>query len=167
MIRNIIIKFCTVLGLLFLSLTSLALDKEELIYIEADAINYEYKKGIVHYDGHVHATQGNTSLIADHMMVYYDQHHKIKQVDAHGKLAQYKTLVHEDKDQLTASAEKITYYPLIGQVVLRNQGMINYNNGVFTGPIILYDMKNQVISSRPNQSSQAKIVLEPIKDLKT
>lgn len=138
----------------------------EKIYIEADSIKYDFKKGIVFYDGHVHATQGATDLQAENMVVYYNKNHKIKQVDAFGKLAQYKTLVHEAKDQLTASAEKISYYPLANNVILRNQAVINYNNSVFTGPVIFYDMTSKVITSHPNQSSQAKIILEPIKDLK-
>lgn len=166
MILSIITRCLIVSILLFHCLSYGAIDNEKLIYIEADSIKYEYKKGIVYYDGHVHATQGATKLLADKMIVFYNEHHKIKEVKAIGKLAQYQTLLHEDKDTLTASAEEITYFPLIGQVILQNQGKIIYNNSVFTGPVITYDMKNQLISSRPNQNSQAKIMLEPIKDLK-
>lgn len=152
---------------LLIPLRILAQENQELIYIEADNIKYEYKKGIVYYNGHVHATQGCTNLLADKMVVHYNQDHKIKEVDAFGKLAQYKTLVHNDKDQLTASAEKIIYYPLANNVVLKDQAVINYNNSVFSGPYIFYDITNQVITSHPSVNSQAKIILEPIKNLKT
>lgn len=166
MILKNVTKWIILLSVTILSCLKAYAEETDQIYIEADSIRYEYKKGIVYYDGHVHATQGVTDLQAENMVVYYNKNHKIKQVDALGKLAQYKTLVHENQDQLTASAEKISYYPLANNVILRNQAVINYNNSVFTGPVIFYDMTSKVITSHPNQESQAKIMLEPIKDLK-
>lgn len=166
MILSIIIRTLGSLLILLWSSMSLALDRTQLISIEADLIKYEYKKGIVHYDGHVHATQGETNLQAEQMIVYYNKQHKIKQVDAIGKLAEYHTRVHNNQDVLVASAETIVYYPLVGQVILKNQATVTYNKSVFTGPYIVYDLNKQIISSRPSAMSQAKITLEPIKELK-
>jgi lipopolysaccharide export system protein LptA len=135
------------------------------INLEADNVKYEYKKGIVYYKGHVQASQGSTKLKADEMTVYYNDQHAIKEVVAIGNPAQYNTLVHEDHDQLTARARRISYYPLAGKVILEQQAIINYNNSVFSGPYIFYDLKNQEITSHPQKDSQTKIVLEPIKNI--
>lgn len=150
--------------LLFLPLLSLAASKES-INLAADNIKYEYKRGIVYYKGHVKGSQGATELQANDMIVYYDQHHQIKEINALGKPSQYKTLVHQDKDRLVAKADQITYYPQAGQVILKGHAVVNYNNSVVTGPTIFYDIKNQVVTSHPQKDSQTQIILEPIKNL--
>ena len=141
-------------------------NNQEVIYLEADNVNYDYKKGIIRYEGNVHAKQGSTALTADKMIVYYNQKHKIEKVVATGKLAHYKTLLKEDKDSLKAEARSIFYYPIAGKVILEQEAKVEYNKNLFLGPSIFYDMNNKVISSRPNQNSQSTIVLEPIKQLK-
>ena len=161
--RNVKTRFLILL-FPFFPLLSLANNKES-INLAADNIKYEYKKGIVNYKGHVKGNQGATELQANSMIVYYDQHHEIREINALGYPAQYKTLVHQDKDRLIAKADQITYYPQTGKVTLKGHAVVNYNNSVVTGSTIFYDIKNQVVTSHPKKDSQTQIVLEPIKNL--
>lgn len=140
-------------------------DKQEILNLQADHITYDYKKGTINYEGNVYANQGQTVLNANQMLVYYNQKHKIEKVIATGRLAHYKTLINEDKDVLQAAAESITYYPILGKVILERQAEVQYNNSIFSGPYIHYDMIKKVISSHPQKTSRSKIVLEPLKQL--
>jgi lipopolysaccharide export system protein LptA len=142
-------------------------DKSQaMVTLEADSVNYDYKKGVIHYDGNVHATQGTTDLTAKQMVVYYNQAHKIEKIVAIGNLAHYKTLLNENKDTLKAAAMVINYFPIAGKVILENQAQVEYNNNLFSGPYIYYDMINKRISSHPDKNSRSKVILEPIKQLK-
>jgi lipopolysaccharide export system protein LptA len=151
---------------LLVSLCVYASNKDDFIYFEAGRINYDYKKGIVNYEGQVHATQGASNLTADKMTIYYNAAHKIEKVVAIGKLAHYNTLVNNDNDILRASAKTIFYYPIAGKVMLEGEALVEYNKNQFSGPFIYYDITHKVISSHPNKNSQSKVILGPIKQLK-
>jgi lipopolysaccharide transport protein LptA len=146
------------------ALTSTISDSK--IYLEADKVNYDYNKGILHYEGHVHARQEFTNLTAEEVFVYYNKAHKIEKVVAIGNLAHYSTLLNEKKDSLKASAKKINYFPLAGKVTLENEATVDYNRNTFSGPFIFYDLNKKVISSHPQKNSRSRIVLEPINQLK-
>jgi lipopolysaccharide export system protein LptA len=161
MIPSVLVK----LALLFaITGTCYGLTKE-LITLEADNICYDYKKNIVYYRGAVIVTQNKTRLTADNMTVYYNQKHQIRKIDAIGKLAQYQTLVHNNKDQLTARAKQILYYPIAATILLKDQATVVYNKNTFSGPFISYDLKQERITSHTKQNSPATIVLEPIKNI--
>lgn len=165
-LKNSKLLFAFVLLLTFSAL-GVTQEVQDRIFLEADQVNYNYKAQIVDYKGKVQATQGDTSLQADHMIVYYDTKHKIKKIVAMGELAEYKTLVGEKKNTLVAAAQTIYYYPLIGKVILAQKARVDYNKSQFSGPYIYYDMIKKIVSSHPNKNSRSKIILEPIKQLKT
>jgi lipopolysaccharide export system protein LptA len=167
MIRNKCIRLILFCGILLVPLTILSEISQEVITLEADNVNYDYKNGVIYYAGNVLATQGPSVLTANEMFVYYNHDHKIKKIIAIGKLAHYKTLVNDDKDILKAQAIKISYYPLCGKITLDDQAQVDYNNNHFSGPYIYYDMIKKVIASHPKRHTQSKIILEPIKNLKT
>ena len=150
----------------YLTTWALTTDKSQPIYLQADAVKYNYKQGIVDYLGHVSGKQGSTTLQATTMQVYYNAAHQIKKVIAQGNPAHYSTQVQRDKNQLHAFANTLIYYPLAGKAILINQAKIQYNQSEFTGPYITYDIFNEVITSHPQKNSTTKIVLEPIKNFK-
>ncbi len=160
------INFVLLLTLINLCFISTGLTKEpEMIYLEADKVKYDYKKGIVHYEGTVQGRQGPSELAADEMNVYYNSQHQIEKIEAIGRLARYKTLCQGDRATLVASARFIYYYPIAKKVELKEEAQVQYNKSIFSGPSIFYDIKNQTISSHPNKNNRARIILEPIKNL--
>lgn len=163
-----IISLCFILITIFFNLNVYGLDedKQKPIYLEADSVRYDYKNGIVYYDGHVNGTQGTTTLNARSMQVYYNNAHKIKKVVAKGDLAHYSTQLKRDKSLLHAWAKTITYYPIASKATLIDDAKIQYNQNFFSGPCILYDIAHEVIASRPQKNNKAKIILEPFKTLK-
>lgn len=161
--KIIILSF---IGLCHTSSIIFALNQQEMVQLQADNVTYDYKKGIVTYEGNVVARQGETQLMADQMTVTYNQKHKIEQVVAIGKLARYQTQTNDGKTLLKASAKTIFYYPIDQKVVLKEQATVEYNQSQFSGPYIFYDMNNKVISSHPQKMSRSTIILEPFKQLK-
>lgn len=164
--RNLHKFFLFLSCILFFSLNIQAQPSPEMIYLEADSVKYDYKKGIIIYKGNVHGKQGLTALDADQMIVYYNQTHQIRQVDALGDTAHYRTLLKKDNNLLLhASAKKISYYPLLSKVLLIDNANLKYGNNEFSGPYIVYDMEHEIITSHPNKNNKSKIILEPIKNI--
>jgi lipopolysaccharide export system protein LptA len=140
-------------------------DQSKSIHLKADSVNYDYKTGVIIYNGNVHGIQGSTNLWAEKMTIYLNHNHKIEKAIATGRLAHYSTQPNERDALLHAWATTITYYPIAGKVILVGNAKIQQNKNIFTGYQINYDIFNEMIYSRPGGKSTTSIILEPIKSL--
>lgn len=140
--------------------------KQDLIHLSSDTIQYNYKNGVILYEGHVHAVQNLTQLYANTMTVYYKQN-KINKIIAKGLPAYYETAKAAKSDLFHAWANTIVYMPIDEKVKLTGNVKIQQRGNQFSGPQLLYDMKNQRVTSFPSQKSRAQLIIEPINVLKT
>lgn len=169
--KNNVMKKTLTIVLLLISLSGAAqqatlVRESGRIYLKAESIDYDFKRGIIHYRGNVVVCQNSSELSAEDIQLFYNRNHRIEKMVAKGKQALYKTLMQNDKDRLVASASSIIYYPRQDKVMLRGNARVRYGLNTFSGNFILYDIKHQRISSKPDEANRTNIVLEPIKDLK-
>lgn len=157
--RNIIEIFLTLF--IFCSSQELSANKDEdLIHLQADSIQYNFKQGIIYYTGHVHAIRHLTDLYADTMTVFYRQR-KIQKIVAEGHPAYFSSRPGKEKELLQAYASKIIYYPKTAQVELIDKVIVRQRANQFSGPKLFYDMKKQRVISIASQKSKAQLVIEP------
>lgn len=158
--------FVTVL-ILFLNypVISFALpeDDKEKVYIVSDRSNYNYKTGINVFEGNVKVDQGTTHLTADKLITKSNDQHKIKEAIAYGieKPAHYWTLPKVDDPELHTYALIIKYYPMDSNVIFEKNAVATQGENSFQGQLILYNMKDEIITVPASNNGRAVLVYNP------
>lgn len=138
-------------------------DAQKPLQITADTSDFNYKTGVNTYTGNVVVIQGTSHLLADRLITKNNAQHKIAVATAYGekKLAEYITLPKTGDKPLSAKADVITFYPPTGIAVLTGHVIVTQGENNFHGPIIVYNIKNQVVHVPPSTDGQATIIIEP------
>lgn len=163
-----------VLNLLFFTLFilgnayALPTDREQLMHIDADSYELNYKTGIDVYEGNVKVDQGTTHLIADRLVTEKNKDRKMISAIAYGtnQLAEFTTIPKEGEEVFHAKAKVIKFYPETSLVQLEEEVMVTQGENSFHGPIILYNMKEQIVSTPASQNGRATIIINA-KQMKT
>ncbi|MES2216783.1 MAG: lipopolysaccharide transport periplasmic protein LptA [Pseudomonadota bacterium] len=162
-VRNILC-YCL---LLLATTVCLALpeDSGKNMHIVADSTLFNYKTGFNTYEGNVKVLQGETHLTADLVTTQANDHHKIQEAIAYGKngLAHYWTLPQKGDPLFHAHAKIIKFYPLTSLVVLQGEVVVTQGNNSFNGPEIIYNIKDQTVTSPANKNGRATIIIDPTK----
>lgn len=158
-------KFFCLLWLLALSCSAAALpeDAQQIMSIVADASVFNYKTGTHTYEGNVKIDQGTTHIIADRVITHNNSKHKIAEAIAYGltHLAEYTTLPKVDDPILHAKARVIKFYPYKSLAILENEVTVTQGNNSFAGPLIIYNMKDQIVTAPASKTGRATVVIEP------
>src|SRR5206468_4107299 len=119
--------------------------------------------GVNIYIGHVKIDQGSSHVLADRVVTKNNKDHKIGVATAYGEktLAEYTTLPKEGDQPLDAKANVITFYPPTSTAVLTGNVIVTQGENNFKGPIIVYNIKDQVVHVPPSQNGQATIIIDP------
>ncbi len=161
--RSILLR---VLLLLSIPMTAMALpdDSVQTMHIISDSSTFNYKTGTNLYEGNVKIDQGSTHLTADRVTTRNNDKHKMEEAIAYGlndKLAEYTTLPKPDDPILHAKAKTIKFYPATSIVILEGNVIVTQGKNSFEGPIIIYNMKDQVVTAPPSKTGRATVVIEP------
>lgn len=138
-------------------------DNELPMYIVSDSSLFNYKTGVDTYEGNVKVDQGTTHLIADRLVTEKNEHHKIVSAIAYGiqNIAEFITLPTKGDKLLNAKAKVIKFYPSTSIVVLEDNVIVTQGENSFHGPVIIYNMKDQIVAAPASKSGRATIVIEP------
>lgn len=160
-------KFFCVLFFLPTLVVALPIDAQKPMHIIADSSLINYKTGNNVYEGHVKVDQGSTHVTADRLTTQTDPHHKISEVIAYGtsRLAEYTTIPKQNDPVFHAKAKVIRFYPITSMVFLEGDAYVFQGENSFQGPIIIYNMKDQIVTAPASKSGHATILIEP-KNLK-
>jgi lipopolysaccharide export system protein LptA len=139
------------LPLLLFPLTSHALstDKGKPMTIEADSVEIDDKKGLTVYRGNVDVHQG-TLHVKGSTLVIEKVNGEVKIVTVIGKPAAYRQRPDNKKQDVTAKARKLQLYPKRDLVRLERDARIVQEGNVYTGNIIEYDNKKDIIKMKGN-----------------
>lgn len=151
-------------GILLLANVSFALPADSLkkINITAASSIFNYKIGTNTYEGDVKIDQGSTHLTADRVVTQNNERHKIVKAIAYGikRPAEYTTLPKDGDALLHAKAKVIQFFPLTSTVVLEGDVVVTQAENSFQGPLIIYNMKDQVITAPASKLGRATLVIE-------
>lgn len=146
--------------------TAWALDSDKYapMHVISDTATYDRNQHTITYEGSVQMNQGTSHLDGDKVIVYQipDSNNKIDKIIAFGKPAHYSTLPQANKSRLFVEALKITYNPVKRTVLLEENGRVNQDGNIFTGPHIWYDMVNGVVHSQATTGKQrTEMIIQP------
>jgi lipopolysaccharide transport protein LptA len=142
---------------------SLPKDSEQPFSIVANTSVFNYKTGIDTYEGDVKIHQGATHLTADRLITQKNKQHKIILATAIGikKLAEYTTVPSAGDPLLYAKARIIKFYPVTSVVILEKDVIVTQKGNSFHGPLIIYNIKDQVVTAPASKDGRATIVIDP------
>jgi lipopolysaccharide export system protein LptA len=148
--------------LFFPNVFALPNDREQLMHINAASYELNYKTGIDIYEGNVKVDQGTTHLSADRLVTEKNKERKIVSAVAYGteQLAEFTTIPKEGEEIFHAKAKVIKFYPEESMVTLEDDVIVTQGENSFHGPIIIYNMKDQIVSTPASKNGRATIVID-------
>jgi lipopolysaccharide export system protein LptA len=165
--RNLSLIFIATL-LMATRIFALPADNEQTMHIIANSSLFDYKKGVNTYEGQVKIDQGTSHLTANRVITHNNAQHKIEEAVAFGmdELAHYWTLPKTGDVLFHAEAKVIRFYPLLSIVKLEGNASIKQGENTFHGPVIIYNIKDEVVSAPATKEGPTTITIEP-KQLKS
>ena len=143
----------------------LSSDREQPINIEADSLDIDEVSGISTYQGNVHYTQGSIVMDADIMVVHIHEG-KIEKLEAFGDPVQYRQKLDNEDENLTAKAKSMEYLADNERLILRENVHVMKGVNVFTGNIIEYNTKDEIVSARKAETGEERVqvIIQPRKE---
>lgn len=138
-----------ILLLLPLTCHALSSDKNKPMTIEADSVEIDDKKGLTVYRGNVDVRQG-TLHVTGGTLVIEKVNGEVKVVTVVGKPATYRQRPDDKPKDVTAKARKLQLYPKRNLVRLERNARVVQEGNIYTGNIIEYDNKNDIIKMKGN-----------------
>ena len=123
------------------------------VNINADTLEYDNKRNMVAFKGHVVARQGDMVIFADAMNVTYEQKGKLKQIEAQGGVK----IIQADR---IATGDSITYYNEEQKIVLNGNPRVWQGDNVINGEKITVFIKEErsIVEGSPANRVSATIV---------
>lgn len=117
--------------------------------IEADSVESNDSTGLTVYRGNVDIRQGTMKVTGD-TLVIERKDGKTRMVTVTGKPATYRQRPDNSEQDVTAEAYKLQFYPQRDLIRLERSAKIEQQGSLFTGNIIEYDNKNDIIRAKGN-----------------
>jgi lipopolysaccharide export system protein LptA len=148
---------------------SLSSDKDKPLSIEADTVEIDDKRGFTVYRGNVVVDQG-TMHVTGNTLVIERVNGKVKKVTVVGEPATYRQRPDGKKSDVNANARKLQVEPQKDLVTLERNAKIVQEGNVFTGNLIEYNNKLDVVKAKgsvgatdtgPQQKGRIRMIIQP------
>ncbi len=113
-------------------------DEDLPMYVEADSAELDEVKNISVYIGNVIVTQGETSLLAEHVTVHHDPDRKPYLIIALGNPARYRQ-GQQGSEPIDAQALRMEYETTKNEITLIDQAVLIQGDDRFGSDRIVYD----------------------------
>lgn len=146
------------------SVLALSSDRDQPINIEADSLDIDEANGVSTYQGNVHYTQGSIVMDAD-IMIVHSRDGQIHKFEAFGNPAHYQQELDNEEGRLDAKAKSMEYVSESQRLVLRESVHVMKGVNLFTGNVIEYSTKDEIVSARKAESGEERVqvIIQPRK----
>lgn len=128
---------------------ALSTDKDQPMTVEADSVEIDDKRGITVYRGGIDVKQGSMHVTGSTLVIERVDG-KVKTITVVGKPARYSQRPDNKKEDVVATASKLQVYPKRNLIRLERNAKIVQEGNTFTGNIIEYDNKKNIIKAKGN-----------------
>jgi len=147
------------MALLFLMNSAFAATHYE---VQADQTYYDDHKKIATFIGHVTATEGESVIKGDKLILYFDQHKQVKNFICNGQLASYETVLKQNPKKLFGEAQHITYDAIHRQAVFTIDAHVVRGGHEITGPYVQYNLdEERLVTKTEGTHQKTHITLQP------
>jgi len=144
--------------------TALESDREQPIYLEADSVEIDERRGISVYRGHVKVTQGSSELTADEVTV--NQTKEGDRVVATGSPATFSQQRDNRPEPVRGSARRIEHRSAENLLILTGAAEFSQGGDRFSSERIEYDTRSDLVragqaagAAKPGE--RVRIVIQP------
>ena len=123
---------------------ALSTDRDQPASIEADDIEFDFKKGVRTYKNNVYIVQGSLRLKADNLVTNYDDG-ELSLATATGSLAQFKQRPDDKPDDVEGWAETIVVDQKKNIITLLGQAALRQGADTARGETIIYNMATDTL----------------------
>jgi lipopolysaccharide export system protein LptA len=134
---------------------ALATDKDQPIEIEADYAELRKTERQTIYSGNVIVTQGSIRMWGDKLTVFYDENDELKDAILDGKPAHFKQRPDGRDEDFEGEALRMEYHAQDERLHLINDAKLTQGKMKFSGPLIVYDTKNSVLTGQGRAKTTA------------
>jgi len=135
---------------------ALKTDKNQPIYVEADGVDLDDKKGISIYKGNVVLTQGSIVLKADKLVVTQKKSKK-DHIEATGKPVTFQQQVEGKKAMVKGRARKVDYASDSEILYLTGGAVLTQGKDTFKSDKITYDRARAVVKAGASAKGSARV----------
>ncbi|MFO1435832.1 MAG: lipopolysaccharide transport periplasmic protein LptA [Gammaproteobacteria bacterium] len=135
---------------------ALTADKDQPIEIESDYAELRKTERQTIYSGNVIVTQGSIRMWGDKLTVYYDEDDQLKDAILEGKPAHFKQSPEGRREDFEGEALRMEYHAQDERLHLITQAKLTQGKSVFTGPLIVYDTKNSILTGQGRTKTTAE-----------
>lgn len=144
-----------------------AAEANQIIYLEADTVDINEKKGISVYKGNVKLSRGDITIVAD-MMTAYKNDSGLQKLIATGNPVEFtKAASTNNKDEkqkkIKGQALEIDYNAKNEIIKLKNNAKLWQGKDQFSGNIIVYNIASETVTASKGSSSneRVKVIIHP------
>jgi lipopolysaccharide export system protein LptA len=156
-------KLLTLL-IFFTSFPGLALDSDSKlpIGINADSVQFDKKKGIGIYQGHLQLKQGTTIVEADFGKTWSNVHGQLIKVMIQGKPARYRTMLEVNQPEFIATGDTMILYPKTHWVYIIGHAQLVQGQDHFSAPRIAYNIAQQILKAPASSKGRTYITIHSL-----
>ncbi len=156
-------------GMLFLVISSLLLprlalslseDADKPIHITGRSAEMDRTARTLVYHGNVRIDQGTLRVIADTMVVEYEQQQVVR-IIATGTPARYQQQLEGDQGQVHANASQIVYHTQTEALDLLGKAQLLQRGSELKGDVIRYDIVAGKVDAHADNERPVRMILQP------
>ena len=147
-----------------------AAETGQIIYLEADTVDIDEKKGVSVYKGNVKLSRGDITIVADMMRVYKNDS-GLQNLIATGKPVEFNKAASIDKSgakqkEIKGQALEIDYNAKNEIIKLKNDAKLWQGKDQFSGHIIVYNIASETVTASKGSASngRVKVIIHPDTD---
>ncbi len=144
--------------LIFMLISTLLLHAEK-VEVTSDSMKAEELKKEVHFMGNVHIKQGESWLHGNKVIVHFDDNNQTNEYEAIGNV---KFEFKDDKNHYKGKADKVVYYPLKSEYILKGKASIDdlLNKRKLRGNTVVLNMKTGNAAVKGNKKKPVKFIFD-------
>jgi len=136
--------------------SALQSDKDQPIYIEADAVDIDDRSGISTYKGNVELTQGSIVIKADKVTVTQRQN-ETDQIEAVGKPVTFQQDTEDGKGTIKGRAKKTEYSANSEIINMIGDAVLTQGQDTFKSDRIIYDRARAVVKAGASAKGKERV----------
>jgi lipopolysaccharide export system protein LptA len=157
------VLLCSVLAPPVVALDS---DREQPMFVEADAAEFDEKQSISLYLGNVEVQQGSMRILADEVLVHHKPNREPLKIIAIGKPVRYRQMLDNDPEEVRASALRMEYETDREEIILIDDAELIQGEDRFASDRIVYNRTEDRLTAGTSARGRerVKIRIEPQND---